>query len=142
MNGRQIERILRRHVPQFDGVFSSDRLPERRGPKLFVANTEANDEPGDHWVAISVDRRRDGQYFDSFGRPPPKIFREYMLRHCRTWTFNRSQLQSAASDVCGHYCVVWCMLNSRGVDLSSLLCTSDTGLNDAIVRNIVGSMNM
>ena len=142
MNSQQIDRILKRHVGRrFQGVFSSDNLPER--PTLLIANTEPANRPGDHWVAISVDRSGNGQYFDSYGRPPSKTFRDYMNRHCRkkTWTYSRKQLQSAASNVCGQYCIVWCLLNSRAaVDLSRLLYTSDTGLNDSIVKEIVSRM--
>jgi len=41
----------------------------------------------EHWIAMSVDGSRNGQYFDSFGRPPSRTFRCYLDRHCRrTWT--------------------------------------------------------
>jgi len=90
--------------------------------------------PGDH-----CRQKQNGQYFDSFGRPPSQTFKCYLDRHCRTWTYNRTQFQSAASKFCGQYCVVWCILSSRTVDLSSLL-SSDTGLNDSIVRQIVSRM--
>ena len=141
MNSQQIDWILRRHVGrQFQGVYSCDDLPER--PTLLIANTQPANRPGDHWIAISVHRNGNGQYFDSYGRPPSKTFRDYMNRHCRkTWSYSRKQLQSAVSNVCGQYCIVWCLLNSRAsVDLSSLLYTSDTGLNDSIVKEIVSRM--
>jgi len=57
----------------------------------------------------------------------------YLNRYCRSWTYNRTQFQSAASEFCGQYCVIWCVLNSTKVDLSSLLSSVDTGLNDSIV---------
>ena len=54
------------------------------------------------------------------------------------WLFPTAiQFQSAASKLCGQYCVVLCMLNSRKVDLHSLLSSEDSGLNDSIVRQIV-----
>jgi len=54
MNSRQINRIIRRHVREFDGVYSSDNLPQH-DPKLLMANTDPSDRPGDHWTAISID---------------------------------------------------------------------------------------
>jgi len=52
MNTHELERLLRRHVRVFDGVFSCDRLPSR--PRLFVANTDSSSKPGEHWIAIYV----------------------------------------------------------------------------------------
>jgi len=140
MDSQQINRLVRRHVRSFDGVYSRNNLPQHPGPKLLVANTDTSDDPGQHWIAISVDRRGNGQFFDSFGRPPTGTFRHYLNKHCRTWTYNKIQLQSAASELCGQYCVVWCVFISRQVALSSLLSSVDTGLNDSIIRSIVSRM--
>jgi len=43
MDSRQIHRIVSLYVRQFDGVYSSDNLPQRHGPKLLVANTDWED---------------------------------------------------------------------------------------------------
>ena len=48
MNTEEIDRILRRHVRDFDGVFSADTLSEK--PRLLVCNTDASDKPGQHWI--------------------------------------------------------------------------------------------
>ena len=75
---------------------------------------------GEHWVAIYVDvDGRHGEYFDSLGRRPTATFERYMNKHCREWTYNRKQLQSIASRFCGHYCICFCIVRSRGVDMSS-----------------------
>jgi len=121
MNSRQIDRIISLHVRRFDGVYSSDELPQRRGPKLHVANTDPADRPGEHWIAMSVDERGNGQYFDSFGRPSSKTFQCYLNEHCKRWSHNTTQYQSVVSELCGQYCVVWCMLNIRKLDLCCIL---------------------
>ena len=126
----------------FNGVYSIDNLPQHPGPKLLVANTDTSDDPGQHWMAISVDGCGNGQFFDSFGRPPTGTFRDYLNKHCRTLTYNKIQLQSAASELCGQYCVVWCVFISRKVALSSLLSSVYTGLNDSIIRSIVERINI
>ena len=95
MNTEKIESFLRRRrVPNFDGVFSIDSLPDR--PRLLVCNTDTSDGPGRHWVCISVERGR-GEFFDSFGCRSDEKFERYMERHCSSWTFNDRQLQSVVS---------------------------------------------
>jgi len=86
MNSEDIERAVRRRVRRFDGVFAADRLPN--DPCLLVCNTDPSHNPGKHWVAIYVEEEgRYGEYFDSFGRPPPVTFRRYLDRHCMHWSY-------------------------------------------------------
>ena len=110
MNTQQIERFLRQRLPDFNGVFSIDTLPEH--PRLLVCNTDPSNEPGRHWVAICVRDGR-GEFFDSFGRAPNAIFERYLNRHCLYWIFNDRRFQSIVSRFCGHYCIYYCMLSSR-----------------------------
>ena len=92
MNTYELERAIGDYVKRFDGVFASDRLPTK--PRLFVCNTDPSDMPGEHWIAIYVDDNGHyGEYFDSLGRPPNRLFEHYMNEHCREWTYNCKQLQ-------------------------------------------------
>jgi len=134
MNTQQIDRAIRRHVRDFDGVFSRDNLPPK--PSLLVANTDPAAEPGEHWVVIRVDENGNGYYFDSYGRRPPPTFERYMNRHCDNWSHNAKQFQSVASKFCGQYCVCYCVLINRGIDLCDILTTRDTGMNDIVVHHI------
>jgi hypothetical protein len=137
MNTDQIDRILKRNVDCFDGVFSCDRLPNE--PRLLVCNTDPSNRPGEHWIAICVDYRGRGEYFDSFGREPSDNFRRYMNRHCVNWIYNDRQLQSVASRFCGHYCIYYCLLRSRGLDMRRIVgsFTNDTGFNDVMVHAFI-----
>ena len=138
MNTHELERLIRRYVRVFDGVFSCDRLPSR--PRLFVANTESSSEPGEHWIAVYVaDDGSYGDYFDSLGRGPDRLFARYVSEHCREWIFNNRQLQSVVSRFCGHYCVCFCILRSRDISLPRCLTyfTRDTGLNDVVVHGVL-----
>ena len=125
MNTDEIERKLSRRI---DGVFSIDNLPDK--PRLLVCNTDPSDKPGRHWVCIHVEDGR-GEYFDSFGRRPTALFERYLNRHCSSW--------SVVSKFCGHYCIYYCMLRSKGVDMRKIVSSfsSDTGLNDALVHGFV-----
>jgi len=95
MNTEEIDRILRRHVRDFDGVFSTDTLPEKS--RLLFCDTDASDKPRRHWICMHFKNGR-GEYFDSFGRRPTANFERYLNRHCSSWTFNRRQLQSVISN--------------------------------------------
>jgi hypothetical protein len=41
-------------APYFIGIFPSDRLPKMivTRPGCLIANTQASDHPGEHWVAL------------------------------------------------------------------------------------------
>ena len=73
-----------------------------------------------------------GEFFDSFGIPPKRVFERYMDKHCFAWTFNDKQMQSLVSRFCGHYCIWYCMMKFRKVTLFELvrMTSNDTGLND------------
>ena len=138
MNTAEIDRFVRSACRgPFQGVYSIDTLPAT--PRLLVCNTDLSHLPGKHWVALYVDSRRRGEYFDSFGRKPPSVLENYMNEHCIGWIYNTSQLQSIVSNYCGYYCCYFCVLRCRGVDLTRIVnsLTSDTGYNDSIVRDFV-----
>ena len=138
MNSVEIERFLQlRCGDKFQGVFSSDMLPPK--PRLLVCNTDPHYKPGTHWIAICVDGQGRGEFFDSFGQMPMPLFREYMNKHCRVWTFNGKQLQSILSSFCGHYCCFYCVYRCREVNMAKIVSqfTSDTAFNDVLAHAFV-----
>lgn len=143
MNTNEINRLLRaRCRDSFLGTFASDRLPARlpsKRPLFLVVNTDPHDRPGEHWVAIYVDRESKGEYFDSLHQPTPIKFSNYLDKFCATWKTNSQQLQSGASRFCGHYCVFYCMFRSLDYSLDRIesCFTNDTGVNDIFVHGII-----
>lgn len=140
MNTRQIDNLLRRcKLPGYRGVYPSDRVPGN--PGIMVVNLDTHDKPGTHWVAIYIKSDRSyGEYFDSFGRAPDSRLFVFMNSNCCQWVHNRIQLQSAASECCGHYTVMYCIYRvRRGSDMDKFVAhfTKDTGFNDLIVRKAV-----
>ena len=100
MNSEDIERAVRRRVQRFDGVYAADRLPN--DPRLLVCNTDPSHKLGEHWVAIYVDEEgRYGEYFNSFGRPPPVTFRRYLNIVCigRITAYNYRVLPVLSVDI-------------------------------------------
>jgi len=136
VNTEQIDRVIRRHLKDFDVVFSVDTLPDN--PRLLVANTDPAHRPGQHWIAICI-KDGCGEFFDSLGRRPSVDFERYMNRHCSSWIFNDRQLQSVTSKFCVHYCICYCVFRRIGVDMRKITAsfTSDTALDDILVHAMV-----
>ena len=140
MNTHTIDRVLRKfQVRNYLGVFARDKIP-RDKIGIFVVNLDASDQPGSHWVCVFTDGKK-GEFFDSFGRPPPyQSIRNYMDRNCTDgWTYSNKQLQSAISRSCGHYCVLYCILRSKNYNLHRFLAlfSTDTCLNDRVVFRLL-----
>jgi len=137
MNSDEIDRFLRTRLRDFNGVFSVDTLPD--DPRLLVCNTDPSNKPGRHWIVIYVDENGRGDFFDSFGRRPNADFERYMNRHCLMLNFNDIQLQSIVSKFCGHCCIYFRVLRSRGFDMRKIVrsLSNDTGLNDVLVHAYV-----
>ena len=67
MNTQQISTILSSDVMTkklVHGVFPVDQLPSVCNG-MYVINTDEQDKPGDHWLAVY-----NKEYFDSYGYPP------------------------------------------------------------------------
>ena len=67
----------------FCGVFPSDLLPKVLDtfPCGFVANTDPSNEAGKHWVVFYFQSEWEGEFFDSYGKPPDyyhETFKEYV----------------------------------------------------------------
>lgn len=145
MDGNRIERLLRADsctCPMLLGIFAADKLPrrlQRKRPLLLVCNTDPSHKPGQHWVVLYIGDNGYGEYFDSFGRLPETVFSRYLDRFCRHWNYNSRQLQSVLSQFCGHYCIVYCMLRSRGHGVNSIanLFTRNATVNDYLVHRFV-----
>ena len=107
MNTIQITRALKQDPTTsktFCGVFPSDKLPQtiEKYPCGIVANTDPNDKPGEHWIAmfISFEQKgssKKGSFFDPLGKSPEfygTSFTNFLDKHCDAWGFNSRKLQS------------------------------------------------
>ena len=76
-------------------------------PLGLVINTDRSDGPGEHWVAVFLDGKGCGEYFDSFGLPPlRKGIITFMNRNCPVmWSYNTTTVQEFDETVCGNWCV-------------------------------------
>ena len=103
-------------------VCAKDLLP-RRNPqhvRAYIVNTDNNNQPGQHWVALFFNGR-EAIYFDSYGNPPLQPIMTFMENNAERWKMNTLQLQSAFSNVCGHYCVFILLHLVRGLSLHTII---------------------
>ena len=146
MDTVQIDRILKRHLKSssFLGVYARNRLP-RRTPTAFslVANTDPDNRNGQHWVAIFVNEKGIGEYYDPFGFPPfHKAFLNFMDKNCTQWTYNYVTVQHPSSIVCGQHCIFYLISRHRGYQMHEItrLLTKDMTANSAFVNDFVNTL--
>jgi len=118
-------------VPRWDG--------------LFVFNTHDSTEPGEHWVAVRAElATRSFEFFDSYGRSSKDFSVVYSALKADGYDVtaeNRSVVQGLTSDVCGDYCVYYCLMRSRGWSLEEivqlLMSIPGVELRDRAVREMI-----
>jgi hypothetical protein len=128
----------------FDGVYASDCLPLfcGGGDTGLVMNMDPSDQSGSHWVCIYIQNGK-GEYFDSYGMAPPlEDFLGFLDRNSRSWSYNKQELQSLDSMVCGHYCIWFLSERARGRSMQNIVqqfSETDTKWNDKVVKRQVES---
>jgi hypothetical protein len=130
-----IRRLLKRRKI-FRGVFPADMLPQIvEYPSVVVANTDPSSLPGAHWIAMHFDARRRCAYFDSYGSPPTvEQHISFIKRNSVSHTWNKKELQSMDSSLCGHYCCIFAVNCSKNNTMSKFLSLFEEGqvyCNDA-----------
>ena len=85
MNSRQLRWILSNDKVTsrtFKGVYALDEtvhIKQKSFPSAYVFNLDPSYKPGSHWVAVYIDRKGRPDYFDSFGRPPPREIKDFCI---------------------------------------------------------------
>lgn len=98
--------------PLFVGVFPLNHLPVLHPshplPLGFIVNTDTANLPGTHWLAVIVLPNQRGEFFDSFGQPPPPLIQLWLNKHClRGWIASKEFIQGPLSTLCGAYCILY-----------------------------------
>ena len=144
MNSLEILQILS-HLPCHTvGVYPSDMIPQTwQKPTAFVFNTDNSKRPGAHWVAVYVDEKSNGYFFDSYGVSayvPEHVNR--MRKNCKTIKYNDLQLQSESSTVCGQFCIMFLYFMACGIGAKNFfdLFGADLKKNDKIAREFAKNL--
>ena len=156
MNSDDIRRILSNDeacAPHFEGVFARDEFIERllslsfnvdNRLLLYVFNTHASSQPGEHWIAVASRGRR-ASSFDSCGLHParlPDVARALAYRHDIVH-WNATPLQNITTTACADYCIIFALTTARRWSFDRLLNAfpSTSSLQrDHIVRNTIVSL--
>lgn len=117
MNTKEITERLS-HLECFAGTYAVDKLPYNvpKKPAAFVINTDPSTLPGQHWVAAIVLPNGKCEYFDSFGFPPlnGEIY-DFLTQYAPNGlSYNSRTLQSATSETCGKYCILFIKMRCNG----------------------------
>jgi hypothetical protein len=113
-------------------------------PMALIVNTDPDVEGvGEHWVAIYADEKT-VEYFDSYGQPPIRVGFYRLLNHLgKKWERNTRCVQQLFSSTCGHYCLYYLVLRSRGHRMRDILLpftdiiTQNDSQNDSLVEQEV-----
>ena len=105
----------------FLGVFPINRLPQNFShlPVLFIINTNTSNLPGQHWKAIYVSNKREGEVFDSLATPVELTLLHWMNAFTRKWIVSTLILQNPLSPTCGAYVLYFVMTRLRHTSLKS-----------------------
>lgn len=148
MNGQELECAVRSNqciVQSFQGVYSRNNLPSTSVPypSIFIVNTDSVNGPGEHWVAIVLESKSSGIFFDSFGKSPIYYGQElaaFMNNNVIAYKHFTNTVQSSTSSRCGLFVLTFLILNvCFRCNLNCILdfFDSDVYINDRIVFNFV-----
>jgi hypothetical protein len=88
------------------GVFSKDKLPQKRSVGSYYVNMQDRDAgSGTHWVFFKIFSSGHAAYFDSFGISCPVEIKEF-LKPFSPFSFSNRQIQDLKSENCGRFCIL------------------------------------
>ena len=127
----------------FIGVFPRDKLPQAqfKYPYSLIMNTDTSENKGQHWLAMHYDTNKYCTFFDSYGNSP-KFYKldNYIKQTSSDYEWNRQQIQDPFSVVCGHYCIFFILMKSRGFELNeinNLFFKNNFNINDYFIGNLL-----
>lgn len=132
----------------FCGVWSSDHLSllnsTFKPPAYFIVNTHPSHMPGEHWLALTLEKDGKATFFDSYGLPPdfdhfPKTILQFLKERSQGIKYHNMQLQHHLSAVCGHHCVYYLSHRACGLSFEQMLSLYDQDVikNDLMVYDYV-----
>ena len=116
MNTLEIDRISQGLIKDYDGTFAINDLPFTRKKKYkLILNTDTQNLPGSHWIALYVCQKK-GYVFDPLGNSPPLQLQHWLNKQGIQWICNLRQLQPTLSVLCGNYCIYFLYFMSGTCD--------------------------
>ena len=126
-----------KNEPKFNGVYSSDNLPNKIKKGAYVINLDEYKNTGTHWVSLFV---KDNKviYYDSFGM-------EHIPKEINKFIGNKKnkasifKIQAYDSIMCGYFCIerINYMLKSKTLlGYTNLFSPNDFKKNDRVIKRI------
>lgn len=144
MDTKEIEKYLKQVNANIQfNVFAANKIPIYFSPPTYIiSNLDPDTKPGSHWIAIYIDTKGVGEYFDSFGRKPLGYHEIFLQTNCRKWIYNNKILQNCISSFCGIYCLVYIYFKYNGFSMSQFvnLFSDNSVCNDQLVQDMFKSI--
>lgn len=149
---QELNRIAREVLPSFDGVFPINQLPITHKKKYsLILNTDSDNLPGKHWIAVMVRPDKEAFVFDPLGYPPPLKLQQWFVQRNIRWTSNTRQVQSSVSTLCGLFCIyfLWfatsdTLYDEHFVNIMNILFPTKSNVTnyDIIVRDFANVLKL
>ena len=127
MNNKQLHWILSNDKVtsrNFKGIYVLDEIKHIQQisfPSAYFFNLDPSYKPGVHWIAVYIGRKGRPEYFDSFGRPPPREIKDFLCTYVESWNYNDVPVQELYSTTCGQFVVFYIYQRCSGLTLKSIL---------------------
>lgn len=132
------------NIKCYKGAFPCDLLPSKFTlPACFVVNTDVSTEPGEHWIALFIDKNKHAEYFDSYGLPPINShIINFLNQNSTSITYNTVTLQALNSSACGAYCILFLEFRAKNITYCDIIniFSKNSKTNDEIAVNIASQM--
>lgn len=119
LNALETNKYINKHSY---GVYPLDLIPSKvkSKPIFFIVNTHKAKYKGEHWVAIYIPIKGYAIYFDSYGFPPRHAeIKTFLKNNCFKYKYNKRQVQSIVSTLCGEFCCMFLLYQCRKKNLKS-----------------------
>ena len=110
-------------------------------PISLIINTDKLNKPGQHWVALSINKNNNVQYLDSYGFSPihNEIINFLTINKIKTIQYNSQQWQSVITFTYGAYCVLFIKMRCNDLNYFKFLTlfTKNKLRNELIVTKLI-----
>ena len=123
-------------INHFIGVLMMDELAKLpiSENESYIINLQNSDQQGSHWTAVYKSATSIA-FFDSFGAPVPLEIRNRYESH-KIYNFQSldnitpsKPLQNYSQVICGHLCVLFLLLSSKGLSFKSVITILQSDIN-------------
>ena len=122
--------------PRFNGVYSTDNLPDKIKDGAYVINLDEYSDIGTHWIALYVNNKT-VTHFDSFEVDHiPREIKKFI--DSKKIIANIFRLQAYDSIMFGYFCIGFINFMLKGKNLTgftNLFSPNDFKKNDDIISN-------